>query len=152
VMEAALKPDNWEYALHAVESNDGAPGPDGMKAKELRKHLAIHGEVMRRRLLEGSYQPGAARRRDIPKASGGTRPLSIPNVQDRFVQQLLLGVLQVIFEPRFSESSYGFRPGRSAQQAVQAVQGFAREGYTHVVDIDITKFFDRVNHDILMQK
>jgi RNA-directed DNA polymerase len=152
VMVMALRPDNWEYALHAVESNDGAPGPDGMKAGELRKHLAIHGEVMRRRLLEGSYIPGAARRRDIPKASGGTRPLSIPNVQDRFVQHLLLGILQVIFEPRFSESSHGFRPGRGAKQAVQAVQGFAREGYTHVVDIDITKFFDRVNHDILMQK
>ena len=152
VMEAALEPDNWEYALHAVESNDGAPGPDGMKAKELRAHLAIYGEVVRRRLLEGSYKPGAARRRNIPKPSGGTRPLSIPNVLDRFVQQLLLGILQVIFEPRFSESSYGFRPGRSARRAMEAVQRFAREGYTHVVDIDITKFFDRVNHDILMHK
>jgi RNA-directed DNA polymerase len=152
VMEKALEPDNWEYALCAVERNDGAPGPDGMKAEELRAHLATHGEVIRRRLLEGSYKPGVARRRDIPKASGGTRSLSIPNVQDRFVQQLLLGPLQVIFEPRFSESSYGFRPGRSAKQAVQTVQCFAREGYTHVVDIDVTKFFDRVNHDILMQQ
>ena len=152
MMERALKPDNWEGALLAVERNNGAPGPDGMKAKELRAHLARHGEVMRRRLLEGSYKPGAARRRDIPKASGGTRPLSIPNVQERFVQQLLLGVLQVEFEPRFSESSHGFRPGRSAHQAVKAAQAFAREGYTHVVDIDITKFFDRVNHDILMHR
>jgi group II intron reverse transcriptase/maturase len=152
MMRAVLAPENWEYALRAVERNDGAPGPDGMRAKELRAHLARHGEVMRRRLLEGSYKPGAARRRDIPKASGGTRPLSIPNVQDRFVQQLLLGILQVVFEPRFSESSYGFRPGRSAHDAVRAAQGFTREGYTHVVDIDITKFFDRVNHDILMHQ
>src|SRR4029453_15806977 len=152
VMEAALEPDNWEYALHAVESNDGAPGADGMKAEELRAHLAIYGEVIRRRLLEGSYKPGAARRRNIPKPSGGTRPLSIPNVLDRFVQQLLLGILEVIFEPRFSESSYGFRPGRSAKQAVQAAQRFGREGFTHVADIDITNFFERVNHDILMHR
>jgi RNA-directed DNA polymerase len=152
MMRAVLAPENWEYALRAVERNDGAPGPDGMRAKELRAHVATHGEMIRRRLLEGSYKPGAARRRDIPKASGGTRPLSIPNVQDRFVQQLLLGILQAVFEPRFSESSHGFRPGRSAHDAVRAAQGFTREGYTYVVDIDITKFFDRVNHDILMHQ
>lgn len=148
----SISPENWEAALSAVERNKGAPGPDGMRANELRAHLASHGEVIRKRLLEGSYKPGAAKRREIPKPSGGTRPLSIPNVQDRFVQQLLLGVLQPEFEPRFSESSYGFRPGRSAQDAVKAAQGFAREGFTHVVDMDITKFFDKVNHDILMTK
>ena len=152
LMAAALTPKNWETALSAVERNKGAPGPDGMRASELRAHLASHGEVIRKRLLEGSYRPGASKRRDIPKPSGGTRPLSIPNVQDRFVQQLLLGVLQPVFEPRFSESSYGFRPGRSAHDAVKAAQGFAREGFTHVVDMDITKFFDKVNHDILMTK
>ena len=152
MMEMALMAQNWETALSAVERNHGAPGPDGMRASELRAHLAVHGEVIRRRLLDGSYKPGAARRKEIPKASGGTRPLSIPNVQDRFVQQLLLGMLQPVFEPLFSESSHGFRPGRSAHDAVKAVQTFAREGYTHVVDMDITKFFDRVNHDILMQK
>jgi RNA-directed DNA polymerase len=139
MMEKALMPENWEAALCAVERNDGAPGPDGMRAGELRAHLAVHGAVVSRRLLDGSYKPGAARRKDIPKASGGTRPLSIPNVQDRFVQQLLLGVLQPVFEPLFSESSHGFRPGRSAHDAVKAAQGFAREGYTHVVDMDITK-------------
>ena len=152
MMETALMAQNWETALSAVERNHGAPGPDGMRASELRAHLAVHGEVIRRRLLDGSYKPGAARRKEIPKASGGTRPLSIPNVQDRFVQQLLLGMLQPVFEPLFSESSHGFRPGRSAHDAVKAAQSFAREGYTHVVDMDITKFFDRVNHDILMQK
>lgn len=141
-----------EAALSAVERNKGAAGPDGMKASELREHLARNGGVIRSRLLEGSYQPSAAKRRDIPKPGGGTRPLSIPNVQDRFVQQLLLGVLQPIFDPCFSQSSHGFRPGRGAQQAMRAVQSFAREGYTHVVDMDITKFFDRVNHDILMHK
>jgi RNA-directed DNA polymerase len=94
LMEQAVSPENWEAALYAVERNRGAAGPDGMKADELRRHLVTHGSVIVKRLLEGSYRPGAARRRDIPKASGGTRPLSIPNVQDRFVQQLLLGVLQ----------------------------------------------------------
>lgn len=151
-MEIAVDPFNWEAALRAVERNKGAPGPDGMTVSELRKHLVTHGSVIAKRLLEGSYQPGAARRRDIPKASGGTRPLSIPNVQDRFVQQLLLGVLQPVFDPRFSKQSYGFRPGRSAHDAVKAAQSYAKEGYTHVVDMDITKFFDRVNHDILMHK
>jgi len=152
MMQEALTPDSWEVALCAVERNDGAPGPDGMRARELRGHLATHGELIKKRLLDGSYKPGAARRKEIPKASGGTRPLSIPNVQDRFIQHLLLGVLQPVFELRFSASSYGFRPGRSAHDAVKAAQGFAREGYTHVVDMDITKFFDRVNHDILMHK
>lgn len=152
LMEQAVSPENWEAALYAVERNKGAAGPDGMKADELRRHLVTHGSVIVKRLLEGSYRPGAARRRDIPKASGGTRPLSIPNVQDRFVQQLLLGVLQPLFEPRFSESSHGFRPGRSAHDAVKAAQEFAKEGYTYVVDMDIAKFFDTVNHDILMHR
>jgi RNA-directed DNA polymerase len=107
LMEAALAPENREAALRAVERNGGAPGPDGMRTRDLRGHLAEHGEAIKRRLREGSYKPGAAKRRDIPKASGGTRPLSIPNVQDRFIQQLLPGVLQPVFEPRFSESSHG---------------------------------------------
>lgn len=152
LLAAVLTPEPWEAALRAVERNGGAPGPDRMRASELRAHLTVHGETIRRRLLDGSYKPGAAKRQEIPKASGGTRPLSIPNVQDRFVQQLLLIALQPVFEPRFSESSHGFRPGRSAHDAVKAAQRYAREGYTHVVDMDITKFFDRVNHDILMQK
>ena len=152
LMEAAVNPSNWEAALCAVERNEGAPGPDGMKAKELRRHLRQHGEMIRKRLLEGRYVPSAARRKELPKPDGGTRPLSIPNVQDRFVQLLLLGVLEPLFEPGFSDSSYGFRRGRSAQQAVQAAQSYARDGLTWVVDMDITKFFDRVNHDLLMQR
>lgn len=152
MMHKALQPERWEAAIHAVERNDGAPGPDGMKAEALRAHLAIHGEVIKTRLLDGSYQPSAARRKDIAKPSGGTRSLSIPNVQDRFVQQLLRAVLQDEFEPRFSESSFGFRPLRGQRDAINATQRFAREGYTYVVDMDITKFFDKVNHDILMHK
>lgn len=152
LMEKAVSPGNWENALEAVLRNKGAPGPDGMRVGQLEKHLAEHGEVIKRRLLEGRYQPGAAKRRDIPKPDGGTRPLSIPNVQDRFVSQLLLGVLQPLFEPTFSEHSYGFRPGRSAQQAVKAARAYAAEGCTWVVDMDITQFFDRVNHDVLMSR
>lgn len=151
-MEKAVSASNWEQALGAVIRNQGAPGPDGMTVQQLEQHLVVHGETIRRRLLEGRYQPGAAKRRDIPKPNGGTRPLSIPNVQDRFVGQLLLGVLQPLFERSFSEHSYGFRPGRSAQQAVEAARAHVKEGYTWVVDMDITQFFDRVNHDLLMHR
>lgn len=151
-MEQVVSPPNWEQALGAVIRNQGAPGPDGMTVQQLEQHLAVHGETIRRRLLEGRYKPGAAKRREIPKPHGGTRPLSIPNVQDRFVAQLLLGVLQPRFEPSFSAHSYGFRPGRSAQQAVEAARAYVKEGYTWVVDMDITQFFDHVNHDLLMSR
>jgi group II intron reverse transcriptase/maturase len=151
-MEQAVSTANWEQALGAVIRNDGAPGPDGMTARQLEQHLAVHGETIRRRLLEGRYKPGAAKRRDMAKPTGGTRPLSIPNVQDRFVGQLLLGVLQPVFERSFREHSYGFRPGRSAQQAVEAARAQVKAGYTWVVDMDIAQFFDRVNHDILMSR
>ena len=151
-MEKAVSPTRWEQALGAVLRNHGAPGPDGMTVQQLEQHLRVHGETIRRRLLEGRYQPGAARRREIAKPDGGTRPLSIPNVQDRFVGQLLLGVLQPLFEPSFSAHSYGFRPDRSAHQAVEAARKYAKEGYTWVVDMDITQFFDHVNHDLLMSR
>lgn len=150
MMEDAVAADNWEAALSAVERNAGAPGPDGMKTRELREHLAKHGEGIKAKLLKGSFAPSAARRKEIPKPNGGTRPLSIPNVLDRFVQQMLLQVMAPLFEPIFSESSHGFRPGRSAHGAIEAAQEHAREGRDWVVDMDITKFFDRVNHDILM--
>jgi RNA-directed DNA polymerase len=150
MMETALGGANWEAALRAVERNAGAPGPDGMKARELREHLAKHGEGIKAKLLKGSFKPSPARRKEIPKPNGGTRPLSIPNVLDRFVQQLLLQAMQPLFEPSFSESSHGFRPRRSAHGAIEAAQRHAREGRDWVVDIDITKFFDHVNHDILM--
>lgn len=151
-MEEVVGAGNWEAALSAVERNAGAPGPDGMRTKELREHLAKHGDGIRAKLLAGRYQPGAARRKEIPKANGGIRPLSIPNVVDRFVQQLLLQVMQPLFEPTFSEASHGFRPGRSAHGAIEAAQRQAREGRDWVVDMDITAFFDRVNHDILMAR
>jgi RNA-directed DNA polymerase len=151
-MERAVEASNWEAALSAVERNDGAAGPDGLKSKELREHLARHGEGIRAKLLRGSFQPSAARRKEIEKSDGGIRPLSIPNVVDRFVQQLLLQTMQPVFEPTFSESSYGFRPGRSAHEAIRAAQKHAREGRDWVVDMDITKFFDHVNHDILMAR
>jgi RNA-directed DNA polymerase len=150
LMEQAVGPANWEAALHSIERNDGAPGPDGMKAKQLREHLAKHGEGIKAKLLNGSFKPTAARRKDIPKPNGGTRPLSIPNVLDRFVQQLLLQAMTPLFEPHFSNASHGFRPGRSAHGAIEAAQQHAREGKVWVVDMDITKFFDQVNHDILM--
>jgi RNA-directed DNA polymerase len=139
LMEQAVAPANWEAALHSIERNDGAPGPDGMKAKELRAHLAKHGEGIKAKLLNGSFKPTAARRKDIPKPNGGTRPLSIPNVLDRFVQQLLLQAMTPLFEPHFSNASHGFRPGRSAHGAIEAAQQHAREGKVWVVDMDITK-------------
>lgn len=129
-----------------------SPGPDGMTAEELGTHLEKHGAGIKAKLLQGRFKPSAARRKDIPKPNGDTRPLSIPNVLDRFVQQMLHQALAPLFEPAFSDSSHGFRPGRSAHGAIEAAQKHAREGHTWVVDIDITKFFDRVNHDILMSR
>jgi RNA-directed DNA polymerase len=150
MMEEAVEAANWEAALRAVERNAGAPGPDGLKSEQLREHLGRNAEGIKAKLLKGSFKPSAARRKEIPKSNGGTRPLNIPNVLDRFVQQLLLQVMQPKFEPLFSENSYGFRPGRSAHGAMKAAQKHAQEGKDWVVDIDITKFFDHVNHDILM--
>jgi RNA-directed DNA polymerase len=121
-----------------------------MTTKELESHLQAHWEKIRAKLLAGTYVPSPVRRVEIPKPSGGTRRLGIPTVQDRLIQQMMLQVLTPIFDPQFSEHSYGFRPGRSAQDAVRAAQKYAQEGKDWVVDIDITRFFDHVNHDILM--
>lgn len=152
VMDEAVAEGNWERALEAEEANGGAPGPDGLRTSQLRGHLSRYGAGIRRKLLEGRYRPAAARRVEIPKASGGMRGLNIPNVVDRFVQRLLLQVLSERLDPKMSEFSFGFRPGRSAQQAVQQAQRYAREGYSWVVDLDIEQFFDRVNHDVLMHR
>lgn len=152
LMERIVGAGNWEAALSSVERNGGAPGPDGMRAEELRRHLERQGEGIKAKLLQGRFKPSAARGKTIPKASGGSRSLSIPNVVDRFVQQLLLQEMQGLFEPGFSESSHGFRPGRSCHGAMQAAQKHAQEGKDWVVDMDITKFFDEVNHDILMRE
>ena len=149
-MEEAVTPENHGKALQAVLRNDGAPGIDGMRAAELKKHLETHWDKIRAKLLAGTYVPAPVRRVEIPKPSGGTRMLGIPTVLDRFIQQLLLQAMTPIWEPRFSQYSYGFRPGRSAADAVRASQEMIRGGKDWVVDMDIAKFFDHVNHDILM--
>jgi len=152
LMEEAVKPENAERALKAVKSNKGAPGIDGMTTSELEGHLARHWEKIRSKLLTGTYQPTPVKRVEIEKPGGGTRLLGIPTVLDRFIQQLLLQVLTPIYEPLFSEFSWGFRPGRQAHDAVRAAQAFVRAGKDWVVDFDLEKFFDRVNHDILMTR
>jgi len=150
MMEAAVADGNYQLALEAVKRNQGAAGIDRMTTAELEPHLQANWWILKDKLLKGSYVPTPVRRVEIPKPSGGKRMLGIPTVQDRFIQQLLLQVLTPIFDPKFSEHSYGFRPGRSAQEAVRAAQQYAQEGKEWVVDIDITKFFDHVNHDIRM--
>ena len=151
-MEQVVSREKVVVALRAVQRNAGAAGIDGMTVKQLESHLRRHWESVRAKLLAGTYTPSPVRRVEIPKPNGGTRALGIPTVLDRFVQQLVLQELQPILEPLFSEHSYGFRPGRSAHDAVRAAQEFVRQGKSWVVDIDITKFFDRVHHDKLMQR
>ena len=150
LMEEVVREENRRQALEAVKGNQGAPGIDRMTTAELEKHLQAHWDKIRAKLLAGAWVPSPVRRVEIPKPNGGTRKLGIPTVVDRMIQQMLLQVLTPIFEPLFSEHSYGFRPGRSAQDAVRAAQQYAQEGKDWVVDLDITKFFDQVNHDILM--
>jgi len=150
LMEAAVSGENYQRALGAVKRNQGAAGIDRMTTGQLEPHLQANWWILKDKLLKGTYVPSPVRRVEIPKPSGGTRKLGIPTVQDRFIQQLLLQVLTPIFDPQFSEHSYGFRPGRSAQDAVRTAQQYAQGGKDWVVDIDITKFFDHVNHDILM--
>jgi RNA-directed DNA polymerase len=152
LMEEAVTEENCRLALAAVKRNQGAAGIDRMRTTELESHLQAHWAKIRVKLLNGTYVPTPVRRVEIPKPSGGIRTLGIPTVQDRFIQQLLLQVMTPIWEPMFSEHSYGFRPGRSAQKAMRAAQRNAEEGKTWVVDIDITKFFDHVSHDILMRR
>ena len=150
LMEAVVADENYQLSLQAVKRNQGAAGIDRMTTAELEPHLQAHWWILKDKLLKGTYVPSPVRRVKIPKPSGGTRMLGIPTVQDRLIQQLLLQVLTPIFDPQFSEHSYGFRPGRSAQDAVRAAQQYAQGGKDWVVDMDITKFFDQVNHDILM--
>ena len=133
----------WE-AYRRVIRNGGAAGVDGMTCADLKDHLKAHWAVIRKKLLSGEYLPMAVRKVEIPKPQGGKRGLGIPTVQDRLIQQALVQVLQRVFEPGFSEHSYGFRPGRSAHQAVRQAQGYVREGRRWVVDLDLEKFFDRV--------
>lgn len=143
---------NLLTALKRVESNRGAPGIDGMTVAQLRPYLKEHWLEIREALDSGKYRPSPVRRVEIPKPDGGVRELGIPTVLDRFLQQAMAQVLTPLFEPRFSPHSYGFRPGRSAHDAVKQAQAYVAEGYDWAVDIDLEKFFDRVNHDLLMAR
>jgi RNA-directed DNA polymerase len=150
LMKEVLRPENLKKALKQVMRNKGAAGIDGMTVEQLPEHLKDNWPRIRRELWQGKYEPKAVRRVEIPKPTGGMRQLGIPSVVDRFVQQALLQVLQSHFDSTFSEHSYGFRPGKSAHQAVQQAQQYVCSGLQIVVDIDLEQFFDRVNHDILM--
>ena len=150
LMEKVVEKRNLKRAYKRVVSNKGAPGMDGMKVDDLLNFFRTNWETIREKLLEGTYKPQPVRRFEIPKTDGGMRQLGIPTVLDRFVQQAIQQVLTPIFECEFSPHSYGFRPKRSARQAVQQAQKYIREGRRYVVDIDIEKFFDKVNHDMLM--
>jgi RNA-directed DNA polymerase len=149
-MEAIVERNNLRKALAQVKGNKGAAGIDGMTVEDLAPYLKEHWPTIRAQLLDGTYRPQPVRRVEIPKASGGTRPLGIPTVLDRFIQQAVMQVLQADWDRTFSEASFGFRPGRSAHQAVERAQALIAAGHAVVVDIDLEKFFDRVNHDILM--
>ncbi|SPA15075.1 Retron-type reverse transcriptase, RNA-directed DNA polymerase [Cupriavidus taiwanensis] len=151
-MEAVVERSNMRLAYRKVVGNGGAAGVDALEVTALRDWLKVSWPSVKAALLASQYIPQAVRAVDIPKPAGGVRTLGIPTVVDRLIQQALLQVLQPIYEPGFSESSYGFRPGRSAQQAVLQAQRYVQEGRRWVVDIDLEKFFDRVNHDILMSR
>lgn len=152
ILEEAMRTSNLIRAYRRVKRNGGAPGVDGMTVKELGRYLQLNWESIRGQVLAGTYQPQPVRRKVIPKPGGGTRPLGIPTAIDRLIQQALLQVLAPIFDPDFSEWSYGFRPGRGTQDAVLRAREHVRNGYRWVVDIDLEKFFDRVNHDALMAR
>jgi RNA-directed DNA polymerase len=152
LMEMAVRRSNLQVALKRVKSNKGSPGMDGMTVGELSAHLKGHWEEIREQLLAGTYQPQRVKRQLIPKSGGGMRELGIPTVLDRFIQQAMLQVLQSELDGGFSRHSYGFRPGKSAHQAVCEAQKYVQEGHRWVVDVDLEKFFDRVNHDVLMGK
>jgi group II intron reverse transcriptase/maturase len=150
LMELVCERQNLLAALKRVKENKGSPGIDGMTVGELPAYLKANWLRIREELLVGRYRPQLVRRVAIPKSGGGERELGIPTVLDRFIQQALLQVLQPRFDPTFSEASYGFRPGRRAHDAVRRAQGYVQEGRRYVVDVDLEKFFDRVNHDVLM--
>jgi RNA-directed DNA polymerase len=150
LMEEVCQRDNLWKALKRVQANKGAPGVDGMTVRRLPKYLKRHWPKIREQLLAGTYWPQPVKRVEIPKPDGGVRKLGIPTALDRFIQQALLQVLQERWDRTFSEQSYGFRPGRSAHQAVAQAQAYIADGYGYTVDIDLEKFFDRVNHDMLM--
>lgn len=152
LMEQICQRENLRKALQRVRQNKGSPGIDGMTVNKLPGYLKQHWPEIREQLLAGAYSPKPVKRVEIPKSDGGIRKLGIPTVLDRFVQQAIMQVLQTYFDRTFSEHSYGFRPGRSAHQAISCGQQYVEQGYRWIVDIDLEKFFDRVNHDKLMGK
>jgi len=152
LMDAVCERGNLKLAYQRVVENKGAAGVDGIGITEFKDHLKQHWPTIKAKLLAGCYMPQAVRRVDIPKPQGGVRTLGIPTLVDRMIQQALHQVLSPIFEADFSPSSYGFRPGKNAHQAVKAAQQYVAEGRRIVVDMDLEKFFDRVNHDLMMEK
>ena len=150
MMDLILSPDNMWEAWKRVKRNGGSPGIDGITIPEFPAYLQNRWPRIKRALLDGYYVPSPVLRVEIPKKSGGNRMLGIPTVLDRVIQQAIAQVLNPIFDPDFSEHSYGFRPGRSAHGAVKQVNQYVKSGYRYAVDLDLEKFFDTVNHDILM--
>src|SRR5580658_7320887 len=150
LMEEVCERENCKQALARVKANKGSPGMDGMTVQQLPEFLKQHWPVIREQLLSGTYVPQPVKRVEIPKPDGGVRKLGIPTVLDRFIQQAVMQVLQRRWDRTFSDHSYGFRPGRSAHQAVAQAQQYIAEGHGWCVDLDLEKFFDRVNHDKLM--
>jgi RNA-directed DNA polymerase len=151
-MELCVSRDNVLKAWKRVKHNGGSAGSDGMQIEEAGPWLRTHWSNIRKELLEGSYQPAPVRKVEIPKATGGMRQLGIPTVVDRLIQQCILQVLQPLWDPTFHEDSYGFRPGKSAHQAVCRAQTLIQAGHRYCADVDLEKFFDRVNHDVLMDR
>jgi len=152
LLERVLSKENLETAWKRVKANHGAPGVDGISIEQFPDHTRPLWAGIRKSLLAGTYQPWPVRRVEIPKPTGGIRPLGIPTVLDRLIQQAIAQVLSPIFDPGFSDSSFGFRPGRSAHHAVYQAREYIREGYRIAVDMDLSKFFDTVNHDVLMRR
>jgi len=152
LIEQVVDPRNLQRAWRRVKRNRGAPGPDGMTIREFESWCPEHWPAIQQQLLDGTYRPAAVRRKTIPKEGGGERSLGIPNVLDRLIQQAICQVLTPIFDPDFSESSFGFRPNRSAHGAAKRVQQIIRQRHEHCIDVDLSKFFDRVQHDVLMSR
>src|SRR5471030_1075854 len=152
LMEEVCERENLKAALRRVMANKGSPGVDGMTVIGIKDYLKQHWPAIREQLLSGTYEPKPVRRVEIDKPDGGVRKLGIPTVLDRFIQQAVMQVLRRRWDPEFSDHSYGFRPGRSAHQAVAQAQQYMAEGYRWVVDLDLEKFFDRVNHDKLIAR
>ena len=150
LMEKILDRDNLNRAYKRVKANKGAPGVDGMTVEAALPWLKEHGKELTERIRQGKYKPDPVRRKEIPKPDGGVRKLGIPSVKDRVVQQAVAQKLMPIYEPLFSEGSYGYRPGRSAQDAIYKIRGYAEDGYEWAVLLDLSKYFDTLNHEKLL--